>query len=154
MDSEISKETNVKSIWFIAAIFFVTGGLIAPFTTGFILQLLVPVMVFINEEYNIPAGYISIATFVVSYLSITWTTYEVAKIVTKKYVKVSTRKVSLVATGYFFLITCCWAVFTWIQSLNEMGVDGGAFQFLIIFKILTLGFFAFVLYKSINRFYI
>ena len=138
-----------RSIWRVAAILYLFGGLIAPALTGYVLE---QVGYAVIEHFDKPLG-LSLLGVLATYFAITWTVMKVSAYVRKRYEQVDANKVATVAVGYYSLITTTWILFTWYTWLNDAGIDGGVFQFLMIFKVLIMALYGYVLFTSIKRYY-
>ncbi len=142
-------ELQQKSVWYIATVFYLFGGLIAPVLTGYFWEQ----VGYVAIEYIDRPLSVGLFGVLVTYFVITWTVMKVAVYAEKRYQQVDANKVAIIATGFYSLITATWILFTWYTWLVEVGIDGGVFQFLILFKVLIMAFYGYVLFTSIKRYY-
>src|SRR3989344_6258777 len=129
-----------KSDWFIAAIFFVAAGFVAPWVVGAIMLNLYFAG---GSEYLSRAGLGGssigvILTCVAIYLAVLL----VAKIVKKNFVIRSPKRIALIAAGYFVFILVPWYAYESLVGLNDLGLQDGI-PMLMTLRLLALATFAY-----------
>ncbi|MDC1205473.1 hypothetical protein N8083_01340 [Candidatus Pacebacteria bacterium] len=143
-------ERKQKSEWFIAALFFLFAGLIAPGVVSTIILTLY----FAGITDYINRSVFGIIGSTLIYLSIHYTVIFVSRFVHKRYQVESTKKVARITLGYFIVFGFPWMMYEFIlYAFFDLGIQSGTSQFLLIARFFVLCVFASVLYKTVIRHY-